>query len=159
MCSKNSHPHPHRTEHGAVPLWGCTPTSFKDCGGSTMFLWPRLSHREPAAAAASAPIRSLSAQRLRAAGRGAAGPVLQARRADRHETAHLRAEKLEQFHLPLAGRRGQAPGLHRSHLQPDAADRHVDGEAANEEEPWPQGVCGPTGISDPWEPVLSAGLS
>ena len=73
------------------------------------------------------------------ASRGAPGPVIQAGRADGHEAADLRAEELEQRHVPAAGRGGQAPRLHRPHLQPDAVDRHVDGLSEDGKEPWVEG--------------------
>ena len=79
-------------------------------------------------------------QGVRPAGLRAPGPVLQARRAGGHEAADLRAEELEQLHLPEAGGGGQAPGLHRPHLQPDAADRHVDGLPADGEEQRAEGT-------------------
>lgn len=85
------------------------------------------------------PPTSFSLQRFWPARCGAVRPVLQARWAGCHETSDLRAQELEQLNLPEAGCGSQAPGLHCSHLQPDAADRHVDGKASHEEEPWPEG--------------------
>lgn len=68
-----------------------------------------------------------------------AGSVLQTRRAGGHEVADVRAEELEQLHVSEAGRRCQASWLHRSHLQPDAADWHVDGLPEDGEEQQSEG--------------------
>ena len=87
-------------------------------------------------------------QRVRPAGCGASGPVLQAGRADGHEAAHVRAEELEQRHLSAAGGSGQAPGLHRSHVQPDAADGHVDGTPTYAQELGLEGTGGERVRSD-----------
>lgn len=104
--------------------------------------WTRTFKYKLIATVASSPPISSSLQRFWAACCGALRSVLQARRAGGHETSDLRAQKLEQLDLPQAGRGGQAPGLHCSHLQPDASDGHVDGKAPYEEEPWPEGGCG-----------------
>lgn len=72
-------------------------------------------------------------------GSRAVGPVIQARRAAGNETADLRAEELEQCHMPAACSGSQAQGLHRPHLQPDAAHRHVDGSSPDAKKLWPKG--------------------
>lgn len=44
--------------------------------------------------------------------------------------------------MPAARRGRQAPRLHRTHVQPDAAHGHVDGPAPDAQELGPQGQCG-----------------
>lgn len=78
-------------------------------------------------------------QGLRTVGGGTVGPVIQAGRATGNETADLRAEELEQRHMPAACSGSQAQGLHCSHLQPNAAHRHVDGSSADAQKFWPKG--------------------
>lgn len=68
-----------------------------------------------------------------------AGSVLQTRWAGGHEVADIRAEELEQLHVSEAGCRCQTSWLHRSHLQPDAADWHVDGLPEDGEEQQSEG--------------------
>lgn len=72
-------------------------------------------------------------------GSGAVGPVIQARRATGNETADLRAEELEQCHMPAARSGSEAQGLHCSHLQPNVAHRHVDGSSQDAQKFWPKG--------------------
>lgn len=78
-------------------------------------------------------------QRVWPAGSGTPRPVLQTGRADGHEAPDIRTEELEQRHLPAAGGGSEAQRFHRSHLQSDAADRHVDGTPANAQEFRPKG--------------------
>lgn len=72
-------------------------------------------------------------------GCGTLGPVLQAGWAAGHETANVWVEELEQCHMPAAGCGCQAPWLHCTHVQPDAAYWHVDGPAPHAQELGPQG--------------------
>lgn len=43
--------------------------------------------------------------------------------------------------MPAARSGCQAPRLHRTHMQPDVAHRHVDGPAPDAQELRPQGQC------------------
>lgn len=83
-------------------------------------------------------VPSLS-QRIRPVGLRAVRPIIQAWWTSGHETLNIRAGQLEQLHLSEAGCGCQATGLHRPHLQPDVAHRHVDGLLKDRQESRPQG--------------------